>query len=71
MALASFSFKCLHTQTFTYATPNFTTETLHLVTQVQLLLYNKCYSELTPYTPLAHSYWASFNDAYQCQGHTH
>ena len=35
---ASFSFKCLDMRTFTYATPTFITEALHLGTQVQLLL---------------------------------
>ena len=42
---------------FTYATLTFITEALHLLTQVQLLLID--YSELMPYTALAHSYWAS------------
>ena len=46
------------------------TEVLHLVTQAQLLVTN-CYNELTAYTALAYSYWASFHDAYQCQGHAH
>ena len=37
-----------------YATSTFITEALRLVTQVQLL-FNDCYSELTPYTVLANS----------------
>ena len=54
---------------FTYATPIFMTEALRLVTQVQLRLTT--YSELTPYTMLANSYWINFDDTYQCQGHAH
>ena len=27
---------------------------------------NDCYSEVTAYTALAYSYWASFHDAYGC-----
>ena len=64
------SFKHLDTCNFTYATPTLITEALHLVTQAQLLVTN-CYSELTAYTMLAYSYWVSFHNAYQCQGHTH
>ena len=33
--------------------------------------FNNCYNELTAYTVLAHSYWVSFHNACQCQGHTH
>ena len=33
--------------------------------------FNNCYSEFTPYTTLANSYWASFQDSYQCQSHVH
>ena len=50
--------------------PTFITEALCLVTQAQLLVTN-CYNELTAYTTLAYSYWASFHDAYKCQGHAH
>ena len=32
---------------------------------------NDCYSELTAYTALAYSYWASFHDAYICLRHAH
>ena len=32
---------------------------------------NDCYSELTAYTALAYSYWASFYDAYICLHHAH
>ena len=70
IAQASSSFKCLNMHTFTFATPTLITEALHLLTQVQLL-YNRFYSELIPYTVLAYSYWVSFHDAYQCQGHAH
>ena len=38
MTQASSSFKWLNMCTFTYATPTFVTEALHLVTQLQLLL---------------------------------
>ena len=33
--------------------------------------FNGSYSELTPYTAIANSYWVSFYDVYQCQGHAH
>ena len=29
------------------------------------------YSEVTAYTVLAYSYWASFHDTYECLGHAH
>ena len=32
---------------------------------------NDCYSEVTTYTALAYSYWASFHDAYICLRHAH
>ena len=32
---------------------------------------NDCYSEVTAYTVLAYSYWASFHDAYICLHHVH
>ena len=51
IAQTTFSFKHLNTCTFTYATFTFITEAFYLVTQVQLL-FNKCYSELMPYTEL-------------------
>ena len=47
---------------FMYATPTFYSSTAAL---------NDCYSELTTYTVLANSYWVSFYDVYQCQGHAH
>ena len=52
---------------FTYARPTFITEALRLATQVQLLLMTVTVN----YTVLANSYWVSFHDVYQCQGHTH
>ena len=67
----STSFECLETCTFMYATPTLTTKALHLATQIQLCTFNDCYSELMPYTALAYSYWVSFHEAYQCQGHVH
>ena len=36
-----------------------------------LSTFNDCYRELMPYSVLAFSYWVTFQDAYQCQGHTH
>ena len=41
-----------------------------------LLLYstaafNDCYSKIMPYTVLPYSYWVSFHDVYQCQGHAY
>ena len=30
-----------------------------------------CYSELMLYIALVYSYWVSFQDTYQCQGHAH
>ena len=44
----------------TSTTPTFITEVLRLTTAV----LNDCYSEVTTYTVLAYSYWASFHDAY-------
>ena len=32
---------------------------------------NDCYSELTAYTAIAYSYWASFHDTYICLRHAH
>ena len=32
---------------------------------------NDCYSEVTAYTALAYSYWASFHDTYICLCHAH
>ena len=32
---------------------------------------NDCYSEVTAYTALAYSYWASFHDTYICLHHGH
>ena len=32
---------------------------------------NDCYSEVTAYTVLAYSYWASFHNAYVCLCHAH
>ena len=32
---------------------------------------NDCYSELTAYTVLVYSYWASFHNAYECLRHAH
>ena len=32
---------------------------------------NYCHSEVTAYTALTYSYWASFHDAYECLHHTH
>ena len=57
--------------TFTYATPTFMTEALHLVTQVYTAAFNDCYGELMTYTMLANSYWISFHDAYRCQRHAY
>ena len=56
------SFKLLNMCMFTYAAPTFITEALRLVSHVQLLLIT--YSKLMPYTMLANSYLASFNDTY-------
>ena len=55
-------------RTFTYATPTFISGMDSLVT---LAAYNDCYSELMSYTALAYTYWVSFHNVYQCQGHTH
>ena len=46
--------------------PTYITEALRLVTQLQLF-----HTIITAYTALAYPYWASFNDAYECQGHAH
>ena len=45
-------------------------EALRLVTLLQHVL-NDFYSELTAYTVLAYSYWASFHDAYIRLRHAH
>ena len=47
-------------------TPTFTSEASAL-----LLSYSDCYSEVTPCTVLAYTYWAGFHDAYGCLRHTH
>ena len=47
-------------------TPTFITEALRLIT-----VLNDCYSEVTAYTALAYSNWASFHDAYECLCQTH
>ena len=60
----------IHVCSCTPHPPLYVTEALHLVAQVQLLFNNR-YSELAPYTTLANSYWVSFHEAYQCQGHAH
>ena len=49
----------------TSTTPTFITEVAppyYLTTAV----LNDCYSEVTAYTMLADTYWASFHDAYEC-----
>ena len=33
--------------------------------------FKDCYIELMAYTVLGYSYWVSFHNAYQCQGHAH
>ena len=33
--------------------------------------FNDCYSELIPYTMLPNSYYVTFHDASQCQGHAY
>ena len=58
------------TRTSKSTTPTFITEALHLVTSLQLF-FNDCYSELTAYTALAYSYWASFHDEYIFLCHAH
>ena len=68
-AQASSSIKCLDMCTFMYATPTLITKELHLYSSTAA--FNDCYSELTPYTALANSYWVSVYNVYQCQGHTH
>ena len=60
---ASSCFKCLNMHMFTYTTPTFITEAHHLVTRVYTATINNFYSELTPYTVLANSYWVNFHDA--------
>ena len=49
----------MHTSMST--TPTLITEVLRRVTTAVL---NDCHSEVTAYTALAYSYWASFHDAY-------
>ena len=49
----------------------FITKVLCLVTLLQLAVLNDCYSEVTAYTALAYSYWASFHNAYICLHYIH
>ena len=56
--------------TSTSTTPTFITEALRRVTSLHAVL-NDCYSEVTAYTALAYSYWASFHDTYGCLHHAH
>ena len=53
-------------RTSTSTIPAFITEAPTL-----LLNYSCCYSEVTAYTVLAYSYWASFHDTYGCLRHAH
>ena len=53
---------CLHLHTSTI--PTFITEAPPLYHLTKAVL-NDCYSEVTAYTALAYSYWASFHDAYE------
>ena len=52
-------------------TPTFITEVFCLVTLPYIAVLNDCYSEVTAYTMLAYSYWASLHDAYTCLHHIH
>ena len=49
----------------------YTTPTFILKHSILLLKYSYCYSELTPYTATANSYWVSLHDEYQYQGYAH
>ena len=51
-------------------TPTFITEAFHLINLTTAVL-NDCYSEVTTYSVLAYSYWASFHDVYECLRHAH
>ena len=57
----------MHTSTST--TPTFITEALPCYLTTVVL--NDCYSEVTAYTALVYSYWASFHDIYGDLHHTH
>ena len=59
-------FKWLDTLTSTSTMPTFITEALRLTADL-----NGCYSEVTAYTAIGYSYWASFRDAYGCLLHAH
>ena len=52
-------------------TPTFITGALRRVTYFTKAALNDCYSEVTAYTALAYSYWASFHDTYGCLHHAH
>ena len=73
VAQASSAFELLDTHNimFTYATCTLITEMLWSSCYLSTTVFNDCYSELTPYTVLANSYWVSVYDTYQCQGHAH
>ena len=50
---------------------NLTTQLLVATALLNYSCFNNCYSEVTAYTVLAYSYWASFHDAYECLRHAH
>ena len=52
----------------TSTTPTFVTEALRLLVNYSCF---DCYSQVTAYTSLAYSYWASFHVAYGCLRHAH
>ena len=68
-AQASSYFKWLNTRTCSYVNhthlDNLSTPSCYFTTAV----LNDCYSEVTAYTALAYSYWASFHDVYICLRH--
>ena len=68
-AQASSYFKWLNTRTRSYVNhthlDNLSPPSCYFTTAV----FNDCYSEVTAYTALVYSYWASFHDVYICLRH--
>ena len=63
--------KWLDTHESMSTTPTFITEALHLVIYISTAVLNDCYNEVTAYTVLTYSYWASVHDVYECLRHAH